>query len=88
QVLRSARLAFLSQEDFDVITAAFDVRTEYQLRNAGGLVAAAVCDECCGLPEAVPSLLNWLVNPDIFADSWCEAVRDTILQTRTRVARI
>jgi hypothetical protein len=88
QVLRSARQAFLSQADFDAIAGAFDVRTEHQLKNAGGLVAAAVCDECCGLSEAVPSLLNWLANPDIFADSWCEAVRDTISQTRTRVARI
>lgn len=88
QILRSARLAFLPLSDFDALAAAFNARSDSELGNVGGLLAAAVCDECCGLTEAVPSLLSWLGNPDIFSPEWCAAITETLTQIRARVTRV
>lgn len=85
QLLRSARLAFLPQSDFTAIAAAFNARFDGELRNAGGLLVAAVCDECCGLNEAVPSLLSWLGNAHIFSPEWCAASSETLAQVRVSV---
>ncbi|MFZ4535354.1 hypothetical protein [Propionivibrio sp.] len=78
QLLREQRQARIAQADFDALVAAFESASGGCLKGAGGLVVAAVCDECCGLPEAVPSLIGWLSDPDRFPPQWCAAVTDTL----------
>lgn len=85
QLLRSARLTVLPEADFTAIAATFNARCDGELRNAGGLLVAAVCDEYCGLTEAVPSLLSWLGDARVFSPEWCAASAETLALVRARV---
>ncbi|MBV5298688.1 MAG: hypothetical protein JZU64_11320 [Rhodoferax sp.] len=82
QQLRLARLAWIDQRQFDALAAAFESAAGDGLPNAGGLLVSAVCDDCCELPEALPSLTRWLADSGRFSVSWCAAVASTVAQAR------
>jgi hypothetical protein len=82
QSLRSARQMKINQVDFDALSADFEARAGSCLRNAGGLLVAAVCDEACGISQAVPSLIIWLADPERFSLQWCDAVSETLTRAR------
>ena len=86
QVIRDARHAWISQPDFEAIAGLFDDSAGEGLRGAGGLLVAAVCDECCGLTNAVPSLIGWLGDPTRFSAQWCNAVTETLARARAVAA--
>ncbi len=86
-VLRAARQAWIAEADFEALAASFASNAGPGLRNAGGLVVAAVCDECCGLVEAVPSLTVWLADSGRFPPRWCAAVAETLAQARAVAAQ-
>ncbi|MDP3540800.1 MAG: hypothetical protein Q8S26_19040 [Azonexus sp.] len=85
-VLRAERQAWIRQADFEILSANFASTAGPSLKNAGGLLVAAVCDECCGLPHSVSSLTLWLSNPERFPVKWCSAVSETLAQARALVA--
>ena len=80
--LREERQARISQNDFEVLAADFGSASGGGLKNVGGLLIAAVCDEYCGLTEAVPSLTTWLCDIDRFSPQWRAAVADTLAKAR------
>ena len=83
QTFRSSRLAWISQADFDALVAEFESTTGHALRNSGGLLVSAVCDELSGLPQSVSSLTSWLADPDRFPPEWCTAVAETVARARS-----
>jgi hypothetical protein len=87
QVLREARQTWISQIEFDALASSFESLAEDELRNAGGLLVAAVCDECCGLAGAVPSLISWLGSPEYFSPEWCDAVANLLERARALAAQ-
>jgi hypothetical protein len=87
QVLREERLAVISQSDFDALVAEFESASGSGIKGAGALLVAAVCDEYCGLAEAVPSLVVWLGNPTRFSPKWCVAATDTLTRARRLAAQ-
>ncbi len=86
-VLRAERLAWIPQAEFDQLAAAFDSACGGGFGGAGGLLAAAVCDERCGLAEAVPSLTSWLCDLGRFSPQWCDAAAQTLESARKLAAR-
>jgi hypothetical protein len=87
QMLRDERQTVIPQTNFNALVAQFDSASGAGLEAAGGLLVAAVCDECCGLPEAVPSLQSWLGAPEHFPPQWCAAVSDTLARARALAAQ-
>ncbi len=85
--LREARTAWISQADFDALMASFDASSGGWIERAGGLLGAAVCDECCGLTHAVPSLLSWMDDASRFSPQWCAAVSETLDRARAIAAQ-
>jgi hypothetical protein len=85
--LREARCRWIAQADFDTLAAAFAANAGGGVQNAGGLLVAAVCDQCCGLAEALPSLTRWLGDADRFSSQWCAAIAETIARVRALVAQ-
>lgn len=88
QMLRETRQALIGQADFDVLAADFEVTAGGELANAGGLIVAAVCDEQCGLAQAVPSLTGWLGDSNRFSAPWCAAVTDTLARARALAGHV
>lgn len=84
--LRAARRAWIAQADFDALIVSFDASSGGWIKNAGGLMGAAVCDECNGLEMAVPSLLSWMLDATRISPQWCAAVTETVAQARRLVA--
>jgi hypothetical protein len=85
-LLREARRAWIPQERFDELTEYFYRVTRIRWsERAGGLMGAAVCDECSGLDMAVPSLLAWMGDANRFSPQWCAAVSETISRARRMV---
>jgi hypothetical protein len=76
------REAQIASSDFEILVANFEAASGAGLERAGGLLVAAVCDECCGLNEAVSSLVSWLGDPGRFSLRWCAAVAATLEQAR------
>jgi len=85
QLLRSARQGRITQEECNVLSADFEIGAGSGLRNAGGLLVAAVCDEACGILGAVPSLIIWLGDSGRFSSQWCCAVNETLSRARALV---
>jgi len=81
--LRSLRCSRMAQEDFDAVVTGFDAEAGPGIGNAGGLLAAAVCDERGGWVEAVPSLIEWLADRGRFSPRWCSAVDHALAQARS-----
>lgn len=81
--LAEARRAWIPQETFEAIAADFDASAGGLLGNMGGTIVSSVCDETCGLPNAVSSLTRWLADPDRFPGQWCSAVEKTVAVART-----
>lgn len=86
KALREARQFWIAQSDFDALSANFAASSGGTFKGAGELLIAAVCDECCGLAEAVPSLTCWLAAPERFSPQWCAAVADTLTRARALAA--
>ena len=55
------------------------------MRGSGELLAAAVADECAGIPEAVDSLALWMCESSRFPSAWCLAVEQTLARARQLV---
>jgi hypothetical protein len=85
--LREARTAWISQVEFDRLMESFDATSGGWIERAGGLMGAAVCDECCGLTRAVPSLMSWMDDTTRFSPQWCAAVNDTLGHARAIAAQ-
>jgi hypothetical protein len=85
--LREARSAWISPVDFDALMASFDATSGGWIERAGGLMGAAVCDECCGLKLAVPSLISWMDDATRFSPQWCAAVRETLARAHSIAAQ-
>ena len=86
QALRDERNHWIPQSDFDTLSALFEARSGEGMRGGGGLLVAAVCDECCGLAEAVPSLIKWLGASERFPPQWCAAVFEILAVAREAAA--
>jgi hypothetical protein len=82
QELRQARLVWISQSDFDALVGTFAATCGDGLINSGSLLVSAVCDECCGLTEAVPTLTAWLSDAQRFSPQWRAAVAATLMHAR------
>jgi hypothetical protein len=83
QALRNERLAVIRSTDFDFLNSDFDSGCgPVILLNAGGLLVAAVCDEYCGIPQALSSLLSWLNDPRRFPTEWRARVAITLARAR------
>ncbi len=80
--LADARRAWIPQESFEAMAADFDASAGGSVGNMGGTIVSSVCDESCGLPNAVSSLTRWLADPVRFPDPWCGAVARTVALAR------
>lgn len=90
--LRALRRAHMPDDAFAALDAAFDARVgapwNRRLRRMGGILAAAVADECAGLSHAVTSVESWATDAERFPDEpWIAAVRETIAGARAAAAR-
>jgi hypothetical protein len=85
--LRAARQRWIPQADFDDLIAGFDASSQGWITSAGGLMGAAVCDECCGLDTAVPSLMSWMDDGSRFPPPWRRAANETLERARSIAAR-
>jgi len=81
-MLRAERCLWLSEAVFDALATDFVVAAGPGLAGVGPLPAAAVCDECCGIDKAVPSLVSWLGDPRRFSPRWCRAVESCVARAR------
>ena len=86
-LLRETRRRWISQTAFDELRVSFDTHATDGIERAGGLIGAAVCDECCGLDQAVPSLMSWLADASRFSPRWCHAVSETLERARQIAAQ-
>ncbi|MEO0035429.1 MAG: hypothetical protein RLZZ501_1452 [Pseudomonadota bacterium] len=86
EMLQAERRACLPQALFDALAISFMRAAGPGLGGVGPLPVAAVCDECCGIDKAVPSLVSWLGDPGRFPARWCTALDACVAQART-VAR-
>ena len=80
--LRKLRCARMAQADFDAVADQFNATAGPGIGNAGGLIAAAVCDERGGSAEALPTLLKWLADPARFPPAWCFAVAQAVVRAQ------
>ncbi len=85
--LRDERHRWISQADFDTLSALFEASSGEGLKGAGELLVAAICDESCGIAEATPSLVRWLGDPERFSPRWCAAVSETLVLARAKAAQ-
>jgi hypothetical protein len=85
--LRAARQAWIPQQPFDALIESFDATSGGWINGAGGLIGAAVCDECNGLDLAVPSLLSWMGDTTRFSLQWCAAVAETLRHAHSLAAQ-
>lgn len=86
-LLRESRQRWIPQADFDALIVSFDATAQGWIQRAGGLMGAAVCDECCGLDMAVPSLMSWMGDASRFPARWCRAANETLERARAIAAR-
>jgi hypothetical protein len=86
ELLRTARHRWIPEPQFLELSAAFDAANPNWITNAGGLMGAAVCDECCGLEAAVPSLMSWMGDASRFPQLWCQTANETLARARSIAA--
>ncbi len=86
-LLREARQRWIPQADFDALIVSFDSTAKGWIKRAGGLMGAAVCDECCGLDMAVPSLMSWMGDASRFPARWCQSANETLERARAIAAQ-
>lgn len=84
--LRARRQPVASDERLRLLDAAFTLRVGPALakrhRRMGAMIAAAAADERDGLTRAVPSLLEWVADPERFPAGWLAAVEETLAAAR------
>lgn len=85
--LREARHDWISQPDFEMLAATFAANSGSGIPHGGEMLVSAVCDECCGITKAVPSLVIWLGDPTRFSAQWCAALNQTVDGARAMAAR-
>lgn len=87
--LRAERRATLDDASFVGIATTFDETVGEpwcrRYRESGGILAAAVIDERCGVVGAVASVESWMVDPSRFPDEWIGAVHIAVASTRAAV---
>lgn len=81
--LREERLGAIAENRVTALIAGFEELAPPEegglsAREAATLLVAAVADEQCGVPQAVPSLTRWLADPSRFSTSWVSAVQRTL----------
>ena len=74
EALREERHGILGQSDFASLDGDFAQDGGDLVKNFGGLVISAVCDEVCGIEFAVSSLLAWVQNYPQGSPQWRSAV--------------
>ena len=86
--LREMREAHFPPAVFEALASAFHARVgetwTRRLRGMGGILVAAVADERSGIDLAVPTLTEWVCDPERFPPEWIAAVQDTLGQARAR----
>ncbi len=88
ETLREERLHYMSQANFDGLSADFEENSTGTIPNVGPILVGAVCDEAAGLNGAVPGLVSWLEDGQWFSLAWRQAVADTLKRARAIVERI
>lgn len=83
--LRRDRWQVLSDEKFQELSGRIERVASAELRNCGYLVVSAVCDEACGVRNAVASLMDWLADPGRFSAEWCAVASGGIADARTLI---
>ena len=86
-LLREARQRWIPQTDFGDLIVVFDSAAQAWIERAGGLMGAAVCNECCGLDLAVPSLMSWMGDSSRFPARWFRAANETLVRARAIAAQ-
>jgi hypothetical protein len=88
--LAGERRRFIDDPVLRTLGADFEARVgpewSQRMRGSGELLAAAVADECAGIPEAVDSLALWMCESSRFPSAWCLAVEQTLARARQLVA--
>lgn len=83
------RRRFIDDPVLRMLGADFEARVgpdwSRRMRGSGELLAAAVADECGGIPEAVDSMALWLCDSSRFPSVWCLAVEETLARARQLV---
>ncbi len=84
--LRRQRLAQIDQTTSEALIEAFEsvAPNDWQrkLPYSGHLLVSALADEKAGIERALPSLLEWLADPDRFPPEWVDAVLEVISRAR------
>jgi len=90
--LRRERLGLIPLSPFGELARAFhaaaDPERHEKLRGTGSLLVSAVCDEACGITEAVGSLISWLADPGRFSGLWIAEVNRTVEAARKLAGRL
>lgn len=84
--LRRRRVEVLDDQEQRRLADAFDAAVSEEERrrlpNTGRMLVAAVVDERAGTKRAVPSVLEWIADPDRFSSTWVAAVQATVAAAR------
>jgi len=82
ETLREERLRYMSQADFDTLSADFETNSTGTIPNVGPILVGAVCDEAAGLKGVIPGLVSWLDDGQRFSAAWRHALADTLKRAR------
>ena len=89
--LQAQRLSCIPEPEFSTLASRFSVATDGEMsglmRGSGMLLVSSVCDEACGITDAVSSLLSWFADPQRFTPEWIAAVEQTVEAARKSVSR-
>lgn len=86
-VLRDERQSVIAQNESDCLVAGFVEKSGNAIENFGGLVVSAVCDEFCGIENAVPSLVEWTESQHQLPAVWRAAVISLVEDSHQAAAR-
>lgn len=84
-LLRKERWSVLPETEFQRLSRQVEQAADDDFRNCGCLVVSSVCDEVCGIRNAVPSLVEWLADTSRFPAEWCAAVTGTVEDVRAAI---
>jgi heme oxygenase len=85
-MLKTARIKIISDEKFNALVDKFDQMIGKQeattYKNTGKILVSSVCDEKNGIENAVPKVLDWLLNKSQFSEKWILTVKRIIKMSR------
>lgn len=91
EILATRRRSHLPDAAFEEIAAAFadgaDAELVRRLPGMGEILVSSAADEADGLAQAGRAVEEWAADPARFPSSWTRAVRATMAEARTRIAR-